>query len=453
MLFKDRLVGLFLFIFILLISNLAGAGQYHLHADDRLSISVWGHDDLQQTAVVDPDGKISFPLIGSLQAEGLTIEELTELLQIKLSKYIKNPLININLQSYYQLNIMVMGAVKDPGTFRLKEGKRVIDVLSLSGGATEQAELSAVKLTRGGQSFSLNLEKVLSGETTADNYLLNDGDVIFIPESTIEVTIFGQVRQPGRYHLEKGLELTDLIALAGGFTEMAGQQLEYQTERQIEQYNIQEILAGSQEKPRLKDGDTVYIPKANDQVFIQGEVNRPGSYPWQEGLKLAGLLAEAGNQTSYGDIARVKIVTADSRQEIINLNSYFDDGAETNNPSLQPGDTVYIPKGDLEVTVLGEVNRPGTYLWHRELELSELLARAGNEKERGDLERVRIIRPDGTTAEVNLQSYFEDGTGSNPLLQPGDTVRIKEEKGINWPQVFSFVAGFKLIKDFLEIDW
>ena len=158
MLFKDRLVGLFLFIFILLISNLAGAGQYRLHADDQLSISVWGHDDLQQTAVVDPDGKISFPLIGSLQAEGLTIEELTELLQIKLSKYIKNPLININLQSYYQLNIMVMGAVKDPGTFRLKEGKRVIDVLSLSGGATEQAELSAVKLTRGGQSFSLNLE-------------------------------------------------------------------------------------------------------------------------------------------------------------------------------------------------------------------------------------------------------------------------------------------------------
>lgn len=370
---------------ILLVLHLVPAAfaaeQYRLHQDDLLLISVWGHPDLQQEALVGPDGSISFPLIGDVKVEGLMVDELTAIITHKLSEYIKDPKVNITLKRYQRVRVLVLGQVQKPGAFELPAGKRLLDVISLTGGPTEIAGLTDVRLTRGDEVIKINLEALLKGEDTSQNIALQDGDVLYIPKSIMEITVLGEVRQPGRYRLDKGLRVSDLLARAGGLTEAAAMQATYTSGETVTRLNLEEIFNGNlQANPVLQDGDTVLIPKTSYEVTILGEVNKPGAYPWHSDLHLADLLAQAGNATERGDLTEVKIVHT---------------------------------KGE-------------------------------EEKKEGE-QGYQL---------VNLKKYLEDASAeANPLLQPGDIVLVGEVESIDWQKIFFFVGGFKAIKDFLEIDW
>ncbi len=514
------------------------AGEYRLQQDDQLGISVWGHPDLASEVSVGPDGTVSLPLVASIKVEGLTTTEVSKLLTDKYAEYLKNPQVNVLLKSYRKTRVMVLGEVKNPGTYQLEENRRLLEVISLAGGPTEMAALEEVRLSRGEEVTILNLQGLLEGTTIEGNYLIEDGDVIYLPEGIIEVSIMGEVRNPGRYKLESEAKLTDLIATAGGLTEKAALELEYTTADKLEKIKIASLLNGSlQDMPQLKDGDMVYIAEGNFEISILGEVQRPGIYQWTEGMRLTDLLARAGNQTEYGNINEVKVIHPDNSTDFYNLAQYFKEGDMANNPYLQAGDSIYLDRGDFEITVmgevkkpgtypwkegqrlsdilavagnqtefgdisrvlitgennpsqyfdlneyieegnplanpeieagdsiyiskkvfqvsiLGEVNRPGIYSWHQEMRLDKLLAEAGNQTERGDIENIKILHQDGSSQEINLEEYFEDSkTGVNPLLKPGDTIKIEEVNGLNWEKVFGYVTGAKLIKDFLDIEW
>ncbi len=448
------------FFLLLIIFHTVGsvsihAGDYRLQQDDQLGISVWGHPDLASEVSVGPDGTVSLPLVASIKVEGLTTTELSELLTEKYAEYLKSPQVNVLLLSYRKTRVMVLGEVKNPGTYQLEENRRLLEVISLAGGPTEIAALEKIRLTRGEEVKTLNLQGLLEGTTIEGNYLVEDGDVIYLSEGIIEVTIMGEVRNPGRYKLESEMKLTDLIATAGGITEKAALELEYTTDDKLEKIKIASLLNGSLEEiPVLKDGDMVYIAEGNFEVSILGEVQRPGTYRWTEGIRLTDLLARAGNQTDYGDIKEVKVIHSDNNTDFYNLSQYFKEGDMTNNPYLQAGDSIYISKRVFQVSILGEVNRPGIYSWHKDMRLDNLLAEAGNQTERGDTENIKILHQDGSSQEINLEEYFEDSkTGVNPLIKPGDTIKIEEVKGLNWEKVFTYVTGAKLIKDFLNIGW
>ena len=535
--------NIYIMFFLLLIFYTVGVGSilaadYRLQQDDQLGISVWGHPDLGSEVSVGPDGMVSLPLVTNIKVEGLTTTEVSKLLTDKYAEYLKNPQVNVLLMKYRKTRVMVLGEVKNPGTYQLEENRRLLELISLAGGPTESAVLEEVRLTRGEEVKVFNLKGLLEGTTIEGNYLLEDGDVIYLPEGIIEVTIMGEVRNPGRYKLESEMKLTDLLATAGGVTEKAALELEYTTSDNLEKIKIAGLLKGSlKEIPRLSDGDMVYIPEGNFEVSILGEVQRPGTYDWTEGLRLTDLLARAGNQTENGDIKEVQVIHRNNDTDFYNLSKYFKEGDLANNPNLQAGDSIYLARGDFEVTVLGEVKKPGSYTWregqrlsdilavagnqtetgdlsririssqnnvsqyvdlkkyinegnlaanpkieagdsihiskkvfevsilgevnspgiyswHQELRLDKLLAEAGNQTERGDIENIKILHQDGTSREINLEEYFEDSTtGENPLLKPGDTIKLEEVKGLNWQKVFTYVAGAKLIKDFLNIEW
>jgi polysaccharide export outer membrane protein len=433
-------------VLIIILATSLMAAEYHLHIDDRLLISVWGHEDLQAEVIVGPDGTINLPLVGSIKAEGLTVTELTQKVTAKFAEYIKNPQVNIALKEYKRTSIMVLGEVNRPGAYKLEPGSRVLDAISLAGGFNKTASLGVIKLTRGEKVQALDLEAVLSGGNLAGNILVQDGDVIYVPETLIEVNIVGEVKRPGRYELQRGVKLTDLLAEAGGLTMTAAVIGEYTTATDKELINLKDLLAGKTGNPVLKDGDMLYIPESRARITINGEVQKPGTYPWEEGLTLSALLARAGNRNAAGDLEKVRLIHADNTEEVINLAGYINEGKVENNPVLEPGDSVFIPEKSFEVTVLGEVNRPGAYSWKPELKLSGLLARAGNPTERGDTDNIIITRQDGTIEEINFNE-------TDPVLKPGDTVTLEEVNSIDWQKVFTYIAGFKLIKDFLEIDW
>ncbi len=520
-----KVIYIYTLVFIIILSSIVIANEYRLHIDDRLVISVWGHQDLQTEAIVGPDGTLNLPLVGSFKAEGLALSELKEIVTTKYAEYLKNPQVNIALKEYKRASIMVLGEVIKPGTYQLEPGSRILDAISLAGGFNKNALLDEIKLTRGEEVTILNLEAVqtgkkmvedilledgdvlyipetlievnmvgevkrpgryefqrgvkltdllaeaggltmtaaVAGEYTSDtekeliniedllagrieNPLLKDGDMLFIPESLLEVNIVGEVQKPGRYQLKQGTKLTDLLAQAGGLNPTAGLIGEYTTGDTKHELNLQEIIAGRLNAPLLKDGDMLYIPENRAEITINGEVQKPGTYPWEEGLTLSALLARAGNRTQTGNLEKVRLIHADNTELIINLAGYINEGKSGNNPVLQPGDSVFIPEKNFEVTVLGEVNHPGAYDWKPELKLSGLLARAGNPTERGNIDNITLSRQDGTIEKVNF-------TDTDPVLKPGDTVTINEVSSIDWQKVFTYIAGFKLIKDFLEIDW
>lgn len=371
---KNIKLLIFILIFPLVVLNTQAVG-YKLQQDDRLNILVWGHPDLSLTLSIDPDGEISLPLLGKIKAEGLTIEELRELLEEGYGEYIQEPRISLSLLNYKRSQVMILGQVRNPGTYELVGETRVLQLISRAGGPTEKAALDQLRLIRGEEILEINLKGLLSGTVLTGNYLLQDGDVLYLPEEVQKLSIFG-------------------------------------------------------------------------------EVARPGSYTWWEGKRLSELLAEAGNQTVRGDLSNIRIIYPDGSIEYVDFLAYLADASLNVDPVLPAGSSVYVEKKIFDVNILGEVNRPGNYNWHEGMRLDKLLAQAGNQKERGDLEKVKIIHQDGSSEIVNLAAYFaaEEG-GGNPLLQPGDTVVIEEIGGIDWQKVFGYLIGAKFIKDLLSLDW
>lgn len=530
----------FLFLLILL-TAIGGSSEaaYRLNQDDILGVTVWGHEEITAEVVVGPDGMVSLPLIGNVEVAGLTIGELDIMLTEEYANYLKDPEVNIILKEYRKTRVMVLGEVQKPGTYPLEEDRRVLEVISLAGGPTDVAALDQIRLTRGEEVRNLDLEGVRKGTAVEDNFMVKEGDVIYIPEGVVEAVIMGEVKQPGRYQLEKGLKITDLIAMSGGPTKNAAFELEYISSGITKKYLVRRLLNGTEKNiPVLEDGDVVFIDEGEFEVSILGEVQRPGTYVWNEKMRLTDLIARAGNETEYGDLKEVKVIHYDNSTEFYNLNKFFKEGDMDNNPYIQQGDSVYVSRGDFEVTVLGEVrqpgsypwkeelrltdllavagnqtetgdlsqvkvtrhdggshtvdfnkyletgsasanpvlepgdsvyinkkifeisilgevNKPGIYSWHEGIRLDKLLAQAGNETERGNMKKVQILHDDGTSSEVNLENYLQGSTDNeeNPLLKPGDTVKIEEVNTIDWEKVFNYVAGANLIKELFEIEW
>ncbi|PRX35690.1 polysaccharide export outer membrane protein [Orenia metallireducens] len=240
------------------------ASEYKLTVDDQLYISVWGHEDLKQEVSVGPDGNISFPLIGDLKAEGLTLTQLTDIIIKDLKEYVKiePSYVNVVLKSYRKVRVMVLGQVDKPGTYQLEPQSRVLELISLAGGLNETADLNNAKLTRGEETLAINLKNLLSGKSTEMNYLLEEGDVLYIGDESIEVNIVGEISSPGRYKLKQGATINDLIAQAGGVTTDASNQVKYVSEGVKEELNLDKIVAfDTNSNKLLTDGDSVYIEK------------------------------------------------------------------------------------------------------------------------------------------------------------------------------------------------
>src|SRR6056297_1444467 len=220
--FKRGIFILFIVIVIVsILTVLAAADAYKLNVDDRLYISVWGHPDLQQDTLIEPDGTISFPLIEKIKAVELTKEELIDAMAEKLSEYIKEPKVNILIKEYKHLNVMVMGEVRAPGSYQMQDGDKVLNLLSRAGGLNEIADSSNIKLIRGNKKLTVNLTELFSQDESINdnNYQLADGDVLYVPGSMIEVTILGEVNKPGTYTWNDTLHLANLLAVAGSQTE------------------------------------------------------------------------------------------------------------------------------------------------------------------------------------------------------------------------------------------
>lgn len=163
---------------------------YRIGIDDELSVSVWRNDDLSITVPVRPDGRISVPLIGDVEAGGRTPEEIASSIEEKLTYYIKEPQVTVvvtELRSHEFLNrVRVTGAVETPLSIGHRPGMTVLDVVLEAGGITDFASPGRAKLYRreGGSTKVLHVEldDILNSGRLGTNYVLRPGDIVTVPE-------------------------------------------------------------------------------------------------------------------------------------------------------------------------------------------------------------------------------------------------------------------------------
>lgn len=165
-------------------------GTYKIGVDDGLQITVWRNPDLSATVPVRPDGKISVPLVGDVQAGGLTPEDVAATIKQKLAYYIRDPNVTVivaNLRSHeFLTRVRVTGAVRTPASLPYHAGMTVLDAVLEAGGVSDFAAPNRTKLYRKDKSktdvFDIDLGDILYKGKLDTNYEVKAGDIITVPE-------------------------------------------------------------------------------------------------------------------------------------------------------------------------------------------------------------------------------------------------------------------------------
>jgi polysaccharide export outer membrane protein len=145
-----------------------------------LNIGVFHEQELSRVESVRPDGKITMPLIGDLQAEGLTPDRLKNQMKQALSSYINNPDVTITIMQVNSKRYTIAGQVNRPGPVALVLPTKVFDALS-SVGFRDFANTKKIVIIRGTTRLKFNYNDVLHGKHTEQNVLLEPGDTIYVP--------------------------------------------------------------------------------------------------------------------------------------------------------------------------------------------------------------------------------------------------------------------------------
>ncbi len=155
-------------------------------ADDVLGISVWKEAEISRTVTVRPDGKISLPLLGELQAQGKTPKQLQEEIHNKLTAFISEPDVTLIVQEIRSQRFNVLGQVQHPGSFVLTSSTTVLDALALAGGFRDFAKQKAIYVLRlnpeGSQvRLPFNYREVAKGDKLKQNIKLQNHDTVVVP--------------------------------------------------------------------------------------------------------------------------------------------------------------------------------------------------------------------------------------------------------------------------------
>src|SRR5208283_4924878 len=152
-------------------------GDYLIGPGDVLDISVWKDEALTRSCVVRPDGAISFPLIGDIQATGKTPSQLKAEMEGKLDRYVPGGTLSLEVKQVNSLIIYVIGKVNAPGRFIMNANVDVLQALATAGGLNIYAKRGRIKIFRHEKNetkiFRFDYDEVVDGKHLEQNIRLN----------------------------------------------------------------------------------------------------------------------------------------------------------------------------------------------------------------------------------------------------------------------------------------
>lgn len=247
--------------------------QYKFEPGDVLAITVYPAEELSRQLVILPDGKLPFPLIGNLEARGLTPDQLEKSMTKKLSKYIADPTVSISIKKFSRRQVFITGQVRRAGAFPYKEDLRLMEFISSLGGFIKNANRKEIKVHRGPpdkrQVHTVNLDQIIESGDFSNDFLLEPGDIVEVDKSHDKVVILGALN--GNYDYIEGYRLMELISKAGGIKNEAKiskvtitrtRNMENKPiTKQVLKINLKNVLEGDEQDIELHSGDIIYIPK------------------------------------------------------------------------------------------------------------------------------------------------------------------------------------------------
>jgi protein involved in polysaccharide export with SLBB domain len=363
--------------------------------------------------------------------------------------------------------VTVRGAVARPGFLEIPDGQtlQVTEALAQVGGVTDQAALFKATVTHeDGASEPVDLFKILVRGERQGNLTLKPGDIITVPEAA-GITVLGEVQKPGTVRVEAGsAPLTEVLAQAGslkikpedariGITRIIG------GKSQVINVDALRLINGrdASQNALLQDGDSVTVSAIESQtVYISGQVQRPGTYAIKEGDSVPELITQAGGATPEAALTRVTITERDGNLQTVDALGAIRDGKKMNVP-LSAGAIVIVPTNQRTVTVLGAVNKQGTYVIPEDkpLTLADALSQAGGTRQLAKVSEIGIFDrnatgPDGKTLKRKVVAINQVSNGQLVLNQPleeGAIVYVPEGKLSQsaWQKLTSGLSAFSLL--------
>lgn len=168
----------------------AAPQEFLLGPEDVVEIAVWKNQDMTKIMPIRPDGVISMPIIGDVQAAGLTTDALAQRITERLKPFIANPNVSVSVKDLNSYSIFVVGEVAKPGKYQLKSYATVLQAISLAGGFTEYAKknrMQVVRLRPNGEKklreihIPVRYDDVVAGKSESGNVILLSGDTVVVP--------------------------------------------------------------------------------------------------------------------------------------------------------------------------------------------------------------------------------------------------------------------------------
>jgi len=194
---------------------------YRLQPEDILAIAVYRVPEINAILPVGPDGNISAPFLGTVKAGGKTVKELEADLTAAYIDRLKlnDPIVSVTIREYRRVKASVGGFVGRPGVYDMRPGDRLLDLINAGGGTSTngRADLSKAYLVKKNsqERIPIDLRSLLNGDSS-QNYVLDDGDNLIVPEQNDNrVIVAGRVQRAGPVDYRENMTLTEVVEQAG----------------------------------------------------------------------------------------------------------------------------------------------------------------------------------------------------------------------------------------------
>jgi polysaccharide biosynthesis/export protein len=261
--------------------------SYILGPEDLLTVRVFAADDIpDKPAQVDNNGSVTLPMIGTVHAAGLTVEQFQANLVTAYKKYFKDPQVTVQVNEFHSQPVSVAGNVTTPGVVQLKGNRNLMEVVGLAGGLRADAG-DTVLITRnlsegpipvqgaftdptGKYSIAhIDIRAVMSGKDPEGNILIKPHDVITVNRARM-VYVLGNVTRPGGYVMTENetMSVTQAVALAGGWDKTAALsaakilRADGGAQREQIPLNVKKIMESKAPDLQLKPDDIIYVPNS-----------------------------------------------------------------------------------------------------------------------------------------------------------------------------------------------
>ena len=199
------------------------SGDYPLGSGDVLKIMVFQHPDLSIESRIADSGRITFPLLGTLQVGGLSTDQAERLIARGLQEggFLRDPQVSIQVSQFRSQQVSVLGNVNRPGRYPMDaQTMRLSEVLALAGGVSEgggDRVVITTAQTGAPRRLEIDLNEIFIAGTFEQDIPLRSGDSIYVHRAPVYY-VYGQVQRPGMYPIERGMTLAQAVAKGGGLT-------------------------------------------------------------------------------------------------------------------------------------------------------------------------------------------------------------------------------------------